>query len=427
MMQKLRIAPDHRHLATEDGQRFYLIGDTAWELFHRLSTDEALHYLRTRRSQGFNFIQAVVLAELDGLTVPNAAGRLPLLTDEQGNFDPCRPDLSGEYSYFDHVEAILTHAEELGLYVGLLPTWGDKFNRKWGTGPEIFTPENAERYGQWIAQTFGHHPNLIWILGGDRPLENATHAAVIDAMAAGIRKYSDALMTFHPCGAQSSSAFVHDRNWLDFNMIQSGHSFPCRPESYEMIADDRARLPVKPTMDGEQCYEDHAKSFDSKNGYFDAYDIRLTMYRNLFSGTCGNTYGHSSVWCMNREPSAYWPNTWQTALHRPAAESMPIFASFVREHDLTGHVPMENAVENNAHDANYTAVMMGENSAYLYSPCSVPMQLNTAVFPFRPTGVTAFDPRTGKYSDCVRLSESGRITFPGCGAGRGMDRIVIVT
>ena len=38
-------------------------------------------------------------------------------------------------------------ANSLGLYVGLLPTWGDKWNKKWGVGPEIFTPANAEAYG----------------------------------------------------------------------------------------------------------------------------------------------------------------------------------------------------------------------------------------------------------------------------------------
>ena len=36
-----------------------------------------------------------------------------------------------------------TRANALGLYVGFLPTWGDKWNKKWGVGPEIFTPENA--------------------------------------------------------------------------------------------------------------------------------------------------------------------------------------------------------------------------------------------------------------------------------------------
>ena len=45
-MKKLRIAGDRRRIVTEDGGRFYLTGDTAWELFHALSAEEAELYLR---------------------------------------------------------------------------------------------------------------------------------------------------------------------------------------------------------------------------------------------------------------------------------------------------------------------------------------------------------------------------------------------
>ena len=128
-MELLRVSADRRHLETEHGERFYLLGDTAWELFHRLSREEASFYLKTRAEQGFNMIQAVVLAEFDGIRTANAYGRLPLKKNANGVFDPTLPDLGGDYSYFDHVEYILTEAERLGLYVGLLPTWGDKFNK----------------------------------------------------------------------------------------------------------------------------------------------------------------------------------------------------------------------------------------------------------------------------------------------------------
>ncbi|MBR2964562.1 MAG: DUF4038 domain-containing protein, partial [Lentisphaeria bacterium] len=134
-MKKLRIAGDRRRIVTEDGGRFYLTGDTAWELFHALSAEEAELYLTTRAKQGFNFVQAVVLAELNGLAKPNFYGRQPLKTNGNGEFDPSLPDTDGNYSYFDHVEKIVSRAEELGLYMGILPTWGDKWNKKWGEGP----------------------------------------------------------------------------------------------------------------------------------------------------------------------------------------------------------------------------------------------------------------------------------------------------
>ena len=43
------------------------IGDTAWELFHRLNREDAMMYLENRADKVFTVIKAVVLAELDGL------------------------------------------------------------------------------------------------------------------------------------------------------------------------------------------------------------------------------------------------------------------------------------------------------------------------------------------------------------------------
>lgn len=82
----------------------------------------------------------MVLAELDGLNTPNAYGEKPLINND--------PTLLNE-QYFEHVDYVIKKAAELGLYVGLLPTWGDKFNKRWGVGPEVFTPVNAEKYGEF--------------------------------------------------------------------------------------------------------------------------------------------------------------------------------------------------------------------------------------------------------------------------------------
>ena len=82
---------------------------------------------------------------------------------------------------------IVAAREALGLYVGLLPTWGDKWNRKHGVGPEIFTAENAERYGEWLGRRYEDN-GIIWILGGDRPVETDDASRDSSAMARGLRK-----------------------------------------------------------------------------------------------------------------------------------------------------------------------------------------------------------------------------------------------
>ena len=149
---------------------FFYLADTAWELLHKLNREETDWYCRERARQGFTVFQTVALAELDGLRTPNAYGRLPLQTSD-GMPDPARPDTEGPYSYWDHVDFAVHTAEQYGLYVALLPAWGDKFNRKLGKGPEIFTTENARIYVRWIGARYRDASNIIWMLGGDRMLE----------------------------------------------------------------------------------------------------------------------------------------------------------------------------------------------------------------------------------------------------------------
>src|SRR6476646_235482 len=88
------ISSNHRYLL-KDGKYFFWLGDTAWELFHRLTREEADEYLKRRAEQGFTVIQAVVLAEFDGLHKPNAYGDTPLVND-----DPAKPN----EAYFKHVD-----------------------------------------------------------------------------------------------------------------------------------------------------------------------------------------------------------------------------------------------------------------------------------------------------------------------------------
>ena len=60
----LKVSENGRFLVTGDNRPFFWLGDTAWELFHRLNRQEAETYLRKRAEQRFTIVQAVVLAEL---------------------------------------------------------------------------------------------------------------------------------------------------------------------------------------------------------------------------------------------------------------------------------------------------------------------------------------------------------------------------
>lgn len=320
---RLKVSDNHRFLVKEDGTPFFYLGDTCWELFHRLNREDAVRYLDDRAGKGFNVLQAVALAEVDGINTPNAYGHSPLV-----NGDPTKPAVQDgpANDYWDHVDFIVAEANRRGLYLGFLPTWGDKWNKKWGAGPVTFNVQNAESYGEWLGRRY-RDAGLIWILGGDRPVENGEQKEILRAMARGLKRGDGGthLMTFHPTGGQGSSEWFQEEEWLDFNMRQNGHvaEFTGR---YDATRKDYDRKPVKPVLDGEPLYEDHPVSFDAKKlGHSCAADVRGPLYWNLFGGACGHTYGHHSVWQMwspDKQPINDPLMPWYEAIDQPGARQM---------------------------------------------------------------------------------------------------------
>ena len=49
-VQRLKVSENKRFLVKADGSPFFYLGDTAWELFHRLNREEADRYLKNRAS-----------------------------------------------------------------------------------------------------------------------------------------------------------------------------------------------------------------------------------------------------------------------------------------------------------------------------------------------------------------------------------------
>jgi hypothetical protein len=410
-LPRIKVSSNHRFLITESGEPFFWLGDTAWELFHRLSRAEAEHYLDTRRQQGFNLIQAVVLAELDGLHTPSASGRVPLCGD-----DPARPN----ELYFQDVDAVIRLAAEKGLYLGLLPTWGDKVHGGlWGAGPVVFTEENARKYGIFLGHRYRNDTHIFWILGGDRPAEG--YEALWGAMAEGITEGLgfQPFFTYHPSGGASSSACLHEAGWLSMNMLQSGHVLYDTP-NWEMITADYHRLPVKPVLDGEPNYEDHPvdpylRKWNPELGRFTDYDVRKQAYRSVFSGACGHTYGHHSVWqfwSLKREPVNFPMPPWDEAILRPGAAQLVHLKNLMLSRPYLDRIPAQEmlpgvqppppvgelaADRHNAQRASYpTATRDAEGAyAFIYFPLaaqSLPVDLR-----FLQPGVHSawYDPRSG--------------------------------
>lgn len=415
-----------RYLAYKDDSPFFYLGDTAWELFHRLSREEVTYYMAERARQGFNAIQAVALAEFEGLTVPNTYGRFPLLSTNDMP-DPCKPDEGGDYDYWKHVDFTVKEAEKHNMFMVILPTWGDKFNLLWGKGPVVFNEQNAYSYGKWIGQRYKDSWNIIWMLGGDRPLE-VEHRAIIDSMAAGIKAGDEGkhLITFHPPGSRNSTEYVGDAEYIDFHTSQTGHGVDKCYNSYdEMTCMEKAS--TKPFLDSEPRYEDHPACFKPSLGYlWNQDDVRQNAYWNVLSGACGHTYGNHSIWSMTRVSEEYFPYRWNEALLHPGAEQISFVKKLRESRDYFSYKSMPDLVEQNNALSAHLATGIGEGYAMVYSPLGLPFVVHTQIFKGVNLKAMWFDPRTGNETVVGIYPTKYDIQFVPPTQGKGQDWILVL-
>lgn len=429
----LQVSPNGHYLQYADGKPFFYLGDTAWELFHRLDREEADKYLDNRAKKGYNVIQAVALSEVDGVDVPNAYGHKPLV--ERNPARPATKD-GDNNDYWDHVDYIVKNANAKGMYVGLLPTWG----RWWKDNNPIFNEKNAEIYGKWIAERYHEH-DVIWILGGDRNPDNAQQQAIIRAMARGIRSVDkESLMTFHPTGWTSSSKWFHQDEWLDFNGRQSGHNQ--RYNSNQQILDDFHRSPAKPIMEIEPLYEDHPLEFNPDNeGHSNAWDVRRTLYWSVFYGSAGVTYGHHSVWQMYDKDKGRGPINrplmpWQKAIDQPAARQAVHLRRLMESRPYFNRVPspdfiVPDEVQSSVPGAGryrFVATMDSEGTyAMVYAPIGRTFSVRTSMLKAEKITAWWYCPRTGKAEKIGKFANDGEYkAFTPPMPGEALDWVLVL-
>ncbi|NSW53231.1 MAG: glycoside hydrolase family 140 protein [Anaerolineae bacterium] len=419
-MERVIVHPSRRFLMTENGQPFFWMGDTAWELFHRCTRDQIGMYLENRARKGFNVIQAVALPELDGLRTPNMEGELPL-----HDLDPEQPN----EAYFDLVDFTIQLAAEKGLYIALLPTWGDKVTLLWGAGPVVFTIENARVYGRWLAQRYQDVPNVLWVLGGDRPpvKDGEDWRPIWRSMAAGIREVlgEKALLSYHNFGdpnLEIGAKVIHGEAWSDLVMIQSGHG-ATEIATWDQIETLYHLQPPKPVLDSEICYEDHPiapwPKWDPANGYFRDYEVRKQMYRSVFAGAPGVTYGHHHVWQMwdhDRQVvnNGFELRPWYDALDRPGAFQVRHLVNLMLSHDPFARIPDQSMILSAVGDAG-AHIRAARSSRGEYAMVYLPQAQQQVRLDLRslrkPYHLLWFDPRTGTRHPIEDVFSNDEITL----------------
>ncbi len=435
-VKQLKVSANNRYFQTIDGKPFFWIGDTGWLLFVKCDREDAIRYLETRKQQGFNVVQVMVLHDMNNTR--NVYGDYALI-----NEDASKPNVTPgndfadttAYDYWDHVDFIVDEASKRGIYMAMVPVWGS--NVKGGK----VNAQQGEEYAKFLANRYKNNTNIIWLNGGD--VRGTEGMDVWKVIGPTLKKYDPKhLVTYHPRGRYSSSEWFHNETWLDFNMFQSGHKDYAQDTSsnetnhygednWKFADVDYKLKPTKPTLDGEPSYENIPHGLhDSLQPRWVAADIRRYAYWSVFAGGAGFTYGENATMQFNKmgDWTANYGVTmnWKQAILSPGAMQMHHLKKLMLTKSYFDRVPAQELVTDSGERYNRVAATRGTNYAMFYVYNGRSFAINATKLKFVATKANWFNPATGK-QQIVKGYKKGMASFDPPGEQKdGNDWVLIL-
>jgi hypothetical protein len=437
-LPEIKVSPNKRYFTVKNNQPFFWLGDTGWLLFSKLKRDEAEKYLETRRQQGFNVIQVMVIHDIKEV---NAYGDSALVSSNLAKPKVTAGNSSEntvEYDYWDHIDWIVDRAAAKGIYMALVPVWGSVVKAK----ASHINTENAKVYADFLAERYKNRSNIIWMNGGD--ISGSECTDVWNTIGATLRQQNpDKLITYHPRGRTQSSTWFHNESWLDFNCFQSGHRTYAQDTSkkdvkygednWKYVNVDYNKTPVKPTLDAEPSYEKIPYGLhDVKLPRWKAADVRRYGYWSVFAGACGYTYGNNDVMQMHKpsdKKSAYGSKEyWYQSINDPGAKQMVYLKQLMLSRPYFERVPDQSLITGKQGSRyNYLLATRGDKYAFIYTYTGKNFAVNTAKLPGNKVKASWFNPRNGQITGGTVMAKAKTLNFnPPGNPANGNDWVLIL-
>lgn len=395
---RLVVSENHRYLQTAKGTPFFWLGNTSWLLPERLNRDEVEYFLNKEHEAGYNVEQIQVLNSIPTFNIYGQTAN-----NEEFNFKDI--EKKGTYGYWDHLDYIVSMAEQNGIYIAMDCIWGSQIKK--------MNTKQAQAYGTFLGNRYKSYPNVIWMIGGDIPGDINTESW--DALARAIKK-ADAnhLMTYHPRGRMTSATWFNDREWLDFNMFQSGHrrygqrngdgdytiKENTEEDNWRYVETSLSMTPMKPVIDGEPSYEDIPQGLHNINEpRWQDYDVRRYAYWSVFAGSFGHTYGHNSIMQFMRPgvlSSFGAEKSWWEAMKDPGYNQMKYLKILMLTFPFAERIPDQTVIASqNGERYDHIIATRGNDYLLVYNYSSRPMQVNLTKISGAKKNIWWFNPSNG--------------------------------
>lgn len=432
----LIISSNRRYLTDSNGKPVPLIGEAAWTLPENCTREEIDFYLNARKKMGFNYVQIVAARDLgeqsiehqtsNGTMNPkNRYGFRPFKWNKHNKADINYPVIAEGGSptspndYWDHLEYIIQQADRLGLYIGLLPTWGKYYINNRIPEMRIFTESNAKTYGYFLGERYKAYQNILWILGGDTPATAHVDARMIyRSMAEGIvngitggnhRWYEESpvwekvLITYH--GRNAAAQYFNNDCWLKINMVYEDD-----PALYKNLEKYYRNTPIRPMIQGECWYEGWVWTGDYKSSKV----IRRQIYHTFLGGALGGyVYGVASSGKNVNDPLLKFQPGWKEKLYKNGARQIGYLKLLLDEHKWWLWEPcQEIIVEGKGTNETLKAACKSDNEILVYFADTSAALINTKLLGNnRRIDCCWFDPQFGNIHPIGKLTAGKELIF----------------
>ena len=115
-------------------------------------------------------------------------------------------------------------------------------------------------------------------------------------------------------------------------------------DNWRYVDLDHSHKTIKPTLDSEPSYEGIPQGLhNTRNLYWEAWDVRRYAYWSVFAGAAGHTYGSSAIMQFYSDlsiPGGYGVReTWQDAMHHSGGSQMQYLKNLMLSVDWINGTP----------------------------------------------------------------------------------------
>lgn len=357
----------------KDGRSFFLMSDTDWMAFQKLSVEEFEQITALRKHQGFNAMQISVLPVTHDNAVSNRDMHPFHVVEGKYQFDRINEE------YFDKASAMLEVMKKYEMIPFLHLFWCNYIPDTWAAklSPDTVIPfEYIKPLTVYFVKRFDCF-EPIYSVSGDTAFEtDRVTEYYLEILNTLYTVAPGSLTTMHLSPLGDPPAVLRQHPQYHFYSYQASHSLSEQEATshqtnmLKLSALFCGKAEKKPIVDTEPCYEGHGYAY--AYGRFKAFDIRHATWQSLLSGaSAGITYGAHGIWQFFRDGDVFkscdfssQPFNWHAALTFEGAWDVGFAKWLFERYDMFGVAPCTDI------EARGNTVRMAEKNGLIviYAP-----------------------------------------------------------